>query len=115
MDADGDNEQPLTTDDAIYDDPAWSPIGDWIAVTRRESQSAPKSLWVIRPDGTGARQLTHSGVSEHDPAWSPDGQFIAFARGGSEKHIVVIKFDGDGADLFTFGPVGTITDWPAWR
>jgi hypothetical protein len=110
MDANGDDETPLTTDDAIYDDPTWSHDGEWIAMTRKESPSAPKVVWVIRPDGTGARQVTHSEVGESDPTWSPDNKYLAFSRAGQ---IVVVNLDGD--EIYAFGTGSGSSGWPDWR
>src|SRR6266576_2454283 len=73
MAADGTDQKPLTTDGAIYDDPAWSPDGDWIAVTRRETGTSATAVWLIRSDGSEMKPVTTSGIAESDPTWSSDG------------------------------------------
>jgi Tol biopolymer transport system component len=113
MDVNGKNQKQLTTDAGIYDDPAWSHDGTWIAATRRKTKSDPKVLWLMRSDGSNARALTKSGVNEHDPTWSPDGRYLAFSRGDSARQIVVI--DLEGHEFATFGRDGASNGFPEWH
>jgi Tol biopolymer transport system component len=58
--------------------PSWSPQGDLIAFTLME-QNDKNSIWVVRPDGTGARRLT-SDHNDDQASWTPDGKHLLFSR-----------------------------------
>jgi Tol biopolymer transport system component len=65
-----------------YGVPAWSPQGDWLAVSLRTASGGPgKELWLMRPDGSEARPIAS------DPAytygsyrWDPWGQNLVIQR-----------------------------------
>jgi TolB protein len=68
---------------------SWSPDGRTIAFCKG------LTMWLIRPDGSGARRLTAGGDAL--PAWSPDGRRIAFTRMfGAKSGIYLIRPDGTG-------------------
>lgn len=105
MDADGQNAQRLTTNDAADRDPALSPDGSRIAFTSsRGGALDPGNLdiWVMNVDGTSLARLTSDAASDVRPAWSPDGTRIAFtsARDG-ENEIFVMDADGQNAVQLT--------------
>jgi Tol biopolymer transport system component len=77
--------QDLTNGASADLSPAWSPDGGWIAFTRRETQGAGSSIWVMRDDGSQPRQVTSAGRHQDIlPVWSPDSQQIAFLRSSLE-------------------------------
>ena len=69
MDTDGNNIEPLTSDQANDGLPTWSPDGSKVAfVSNRDGQW---SLWVMNPDGSNKRRQfvvdgTLDGVIQHD-------------------------------------------------
>jgi TolB protein len=67
----------ITFGEGRYDEPVWSPRGDWIAFTRQ--YGGRWSIGIIRPDGTGEKMLTDS-FQDEGPTWAPNGRVIAFAR-----------------------------------
>jgi dipeptidyl aminopeptidase/acylaminoacyl peptidase len=79
--------------------PAWSPDGQWLALTRRivgpsqvdgqmaslsgrdRAASGGRQIWLMRSDGAETRALTDDLDAHHDsPTWSPDGRFLACQR-----------------------------------
>ena len=109
INADGTNEQRLTTNASTDTDPAWSPDGSKIVFAKSGS-----GVGVINADGTNELPLSGGGA----PAWSPDGTKIAFrstsgiytmdANGANQVRIV--------ADLIIF-PLccDRIYENPAWQ
>ena len=87
--------------------PAWSPDGQWIAVSAVcHDESAVSQIAVRRPDGSGLIGVTMATGYAH-PTWSPDGRIIAFT---SENSIDWVSADGSQR--------GRIIDngsSPAWR
>jgi Tol biopolymer transport system component len=73
--------------------PAWSPDGQWIAFYADHTDLG--SLWLIRPDGTGAHRLVGGGEY---PSWSPNGRWLAYADMRT-RDIAVIRADGTGRRL----------------
>ena len=106
MNADGSGQTALTPPMSghHYEQPAWSPDGTKIAVSR------DGDVYVLNGDGSGLTQLTTSGG--YDPAWSPDGTKIAFSRGNPD--IWVMNSDGSGQTQLTTSNGIAAYDFPAW-
>ncbi len=100
MRADGRLRHRLTRSRCEYD-PAWSPNGKRIVVSRCGA------LFVVNANGTHARRLTRPppGSADDQPDWSPKGRSIAFIRIGSDDRAVlyVIRTDGTGERQLTDG------------
>jgi Tol biopolymer transport system component len=72
--------------------PAWSPTGDWLAVTRRDwtgKYPSKTQMWVMRRDGTEARAVLDDPDHQYlSPVWSPDGRFLVVQRYSNEQVFV---------------------------
>lgn len=93
------------------DDPAWSPLGNEIAV-----QSSSNSIAIIAYPGG---QLTtvpcsdpdHSICEGEGPTWSPDGQWLAFEDG--TDILEVPRSGGTAVNVYSYVDGRDITQ-PAW-
>lgn len=67
---------------ADYSVPAWSPLGDMIAVALRDETSGPsKQLWVMSPAGEAPRRLTDTvGYTYGGYRWNPWGTALVAQR-----------------------------------
>jgi TolB protein len=97
--------------DGDGEEPSWSPDGQWIVFTRFGNAGTTRSLYVIRPDGTGLRRLT-AGPSDHEPAWSPDGTKIVFTRLGEpgDSDLFVLDLVNRTIDNLTNSPTNSEGD-----
>lgn len=72
VDANGTNNQQLTTPTYADQYPRWSPDGKLITFQRVESQTpAIFHVYKIAPDGTGLTRLDTATASEYEATWSP--------------------------------------------
>lgn len=100
----------------IVYDPAWSPVGDYVAFTATESGN--DEIWRINFDGTQVQQLTHNTWEwDKSPTWSPDGQQIVFMsnRTGNQQ-LWIMNADGSDQKLLLGWDNWTpYNDWgPVW-
>jgi Tol biopolymer transport system component len=71
-------------------DPAWSPLGGWIAFGRQfldEKQWTPgRQIWLTRPDGSEAYSLLTEPMSDQFAfSWRPDGGALAYLSSDLSK------------------------------
>lgn len=81
--------------DGVYNNPAWSPDGEWLAVLTGSEQP---DITLINIDTGETRVLTSHPALDIYPAWSPDGSKLAFVsdREGNEEIYLISR---DGNDL----------------
>jgi hypothetical protein len=115
MDADGGHQRLLDLGPGVYDDPAFSPDGQWLAFTRRDSPTANKALYVARSDGSEMRRVTHAGVGEADMTWSPDSRVIAVARSTRPTERIILIDTVSDSEIGRFGVTGARNQQPDWR
>ncbi|MEQ8671698.1 MAG: hypothetical protein RLP44_25850 [Aggregatilineales bacterium] len=93
----------------IYSEPAWSPDGTRIAVTREDgyeldiySYEVATSVW---------QNLTDADSNEIFPVWSPDGRYLAFVSDRETCPSWIPNAENgctDGVDIFNGGQVYTL-------
>jgi Tol biopolymer transport system component len=104
MNPNGSGKTDLTPNDMTVVDrqPAWSPDGSKIAVSRSYGGNF-FHISVMNADGTGATLVTSSGTLNQHPSWSPDGRKLVFTRAEGDSNCDVI----DCGDIFTINADGT--------
>ena len=90
-DANGSNPKQLTKDStATFVSPAWSPDGQFLAVSRITPTSRTAEIWMYHRDGGTGVQVTKAAEREGTPnpdrlsslgaRFSPDGKFLYYSR-----------------------------------
>ena len=106
MRPDGTERVQLTHTAANEASPAWSPDGNWIAVSDDSAR-----LRLLAPDGSRDTLLGHSGRA---PAWAPDARRLAVV---DNNRIVIVGLDGSATALTETngGPANIVKAVPpAW-
>lgn len=90
------------TDDTAhqYAQPAWSPIGNRIALVS-DRDSAGLDVYLVDTDGSDLTRLTADSTSSAQPAWAPSGLQLAFAtdRTGNGEIFVMDTLGGSLVNL----------------
>jgi Tol biopolymer transport system component len=89
-------------------DPAWSPNGQSIVLSRIADGSS--SLYTVRSNDSQPTKIT-TVASAADPQWSPDGRQIAF---DGNNRIYVTDADGSHLKLLLRGTRGSGPGVPSW-
>ncbi len=96
IDADGSNPRPVTTErgDFHFDDPEWSPDGEYVLVRKNEagSPSAGRQPWLIHLSGGTGMELAEDaeGIGFR---WGPNGRYVYF-RGTESRGVVGLRGNG---------------------
>lgn len=103
MNADGTNQQQLTSYDMQDQYPAISPDGQRIVFVRQDSEgpTLDNDIWVMNIDGSNPQRLTGNTVDDKRPVWSPDGSQIAYESGNESFSIWVMNADGSNQSQIT--------------
>jgi hypothetical protein len=115
--ADGSGEARPLSDGEQDNDPAWSPDGSTIALSRGAGGSS-REIAVVPAAGGQARSLVAAeGSGASGPAWSPDGALIAFKSdraGGTVPGLQWWIVRADGSDPRQVTTEGRAVATPAW-
>jgi eukaryotic-like serine/threonine-protein kinase len=112
MNPDGTDPRRVTNNDALDDNPAFSPDGARIAFSSQRGGGV--DIYLVDPDGDETTRLTNftaTGLGALWPTWSPDGTKLAFQT-FVKPDIFTINADGTGLVNLTNHPAVDMR--PAW-
>jgi Tol biopolymer transport system component/DNA-binding winged helix-turn-helix (wHTH) protein len=97
----------------------WSPTGEWLAFTDRDSADGPTSIYLLSLETREKVRLTTPPadhlVGDSQPRFSPDGESVAFVRERvklqSDVHLVSISGNGEPIRLTTNNHITRGLDW----
>jgi len=111
MNIKGGNLRRLTTKGSC-DSPAWSPRGDKIAFTMRQTRGN-YDLYIYDLPTAKIVKLTNNQRNNENPTWSPDGRFLTFYSNRSGRgEIYIMAIDGSGTRKLAEMPGTSYT--PSW-
>jgi len=116
--ADGSNEQKLTTTSSNETFPSYSHDGRKIAFSVDTGTSNSWEIYVMNADGTGLIRLTNNNSFDGMSWWSPDDRYIAFESDRSAvEHWEIYIMNADGSDVrrLTNSPEGVTAINPVWK
>ncbi len=101
MNADGSDQQPITSNPSANVYPEYSPDGTEILFA--STRSGASALYTMNTDGSGVRKLTADSLGAGDANWSPDGSKIVFSWQfeANDNEIYTINADGTGITQLT--------------
>jgi serine/threonine-protein kinase len=85
----------VTNDPGFEDDPVFSPDGERIAFTRRDSLGGVPGIWVVPTFGGDPVPVTRNA---RWPTWSPDASRIAFVEEHAGEDDALVTTTPDGRD-----------------
>lgn len=113
MNLDGSGNRNLTDTNKGYWSPAWSPDGQTIVTTSRDTRHKNLELVAIASDGSSKVQLTQNGLNPDVPVFTPNGQNIVFAVAPGFGPAILASIRADGSNFRTYATDLTIVGTPA--
>jgi Tol biopolymer transport system component len=108
VNADGTDAQRITPWSVTFR-ADWSPDGEWIAFDMADSESVPRDLYVVHPDGSRLTRITSNEDNKMSfaPAWSQNSRSLLFIRREYSADVVdlwTVNVDGTGMFQVTHEP-----------
>lgn len=113
-DADGENQQVITSSNDPLMSPAWSPDGQSLAYVSFENKASAIYVQTLRT-GERRRVSARAGINGA-PAWSPDGQTLALtlSRKDGDVDIYTLRLSDQMLTRMSFDPgIDTEPTWSA--
>jgi Tol biopolymer transport system component len=99
----------------VYRDPAVSPTGDRVAVSRLDPRTGTEDIWLVDASRGTAARLTSDPARDVAPLFSPDGRYIVFSsnRGPGDSWQLYQKAlsDAQAEERLSTFHVFQPTDW----
>jgi Tol biopolymer transport system component/uncharacterized protein YjdB len=111
MNADGSDQQQITTTPSLEGSPAWTPDGRQLVFESHASGAV--EIWIVNSDGSDPRQLTDGDAFSMHPAVSPDGSTVAFTSSRQGGYDIILM-DLDGSNQRSFTELEGSETMPAW-
>jgi Tol biopolymer transport system component len=117
MNFDGNDQTNITNSPTTNDAyPAWSPLGDKIAFSRKpDGTGTVWDIWLMDPDGSNMSIITFA-INEdaYGPAWSPSGDQIVFHSSHDAATLDIYTINSNGTNLERLTYDQGHDKWPAW-
>jgi TolB protein len=113
-DADGENQQVITSSSDPLMSPAWSPDGQSLAYVSFENKASAIYVQTLRT-GERRRVSARAGINGA-PAWSPDGQMLALtlSRKDGDVDVYTLRLSDQTLTRMSFDPgIDTEPTWSA--
>lgn len=111
--ADGSGRHVVARGGLANDDPAWSPDGRTLAISRQLSATS-WGVFLVPSRGGTARPLLRNGSQQVNPAWSPDGLEIAFAQRAADGLWQIETARADGTHVRRLSDGSGSDSSPTW-
>lgn len=116
VDSKGGWPRQVTAGDDQIGGVAWSPNGDWLAVSLAPGGGMNQQIYLVRPDGTGMRLITDGGKENNWLGkWTDDGARLAMSSNRDNPQSMDSYFyDVSGGELKLVaknGGIGVLTDF----
>jgi TolB protein len=99
-------------------DPAWSPLGNKIAL--EIYKYGWTQIYTMPAAGGATTPLTSAADQDFEPAWSPNGLMMAFCQdlkvksGPAVYRYQIFTMNANGSDQVRFTTTAAQDEWPSW-
>lgn len=112
MNIDGSENSNITNTNKGYWSPKWSPDGQHIVATSRDSELGTLELLKIAADGTSKTQLTDFGLDIPELVFSPTGSHIVFGASPGMGIGILCSIRADGSNFKSYATELNMTGAP---
>jgi Tol biopolymer transport system component len=118
MGFDGNNPQPLSSDDGFYTHPNWSPDGSMLTFNYRKADDSIPQIYISPVDKFSPHPLIDDKVPRIDADFSPDGKWLVYESWpeGLNHSLWLLSLDGKQQRKIPLVLEDIISEYsPSWR